>query len=107
MNSISLFSAQARCLRQQGKRKKRTGIKKYDFSLSSIKIIVLVSISIIAIQTGIISPIVNSLPTPELMQKIFLEFANQNRVFSFIAIVIAAPILEELIFRGIILNGLL
>lgn len=88
-------------------RRKRTGISKYDFSLSTIKIMVLVSISIIAIQTGIVSPIVNSLPMPEFMKKVFLELANQNGAFSFIAIVIAAPILEELIFRGIILNGLL
>jgi hypothetical protein len=88
-------------------RNKRTGINTYNFSFSSLKIMALVSISIIAIQTGIISPIVNSLPMPEFMQKIFLEFANQNGVFSFIAIVIAAPIIEELIFRGIILNGLL
>lgn len=88
-------------------RKKRTGINKYNFSLSSMKIMALVSISIIAIQTGITQPIVNSLPMPEFMQKIFLEFANQKGVFSFLAIVIAAPIIEELIFRGIILNGLL
>jgi len=88
-------------------RNKRTRINTYNFSFSSLKIMALVSISIIAIQTGIISPIVNSLPMPEFMQKIFLEFANQNGVFSFISIVIAAPIIEELIFRGIILNGLL
>src|SRR5690554_2343922 len=88
-------------------RNKRTGINTYNFSLSSLKIMVLVSISIVAIQTGIIAPIVNSLPMPEFMQKVFLEFANQNGVFSFIAIVIAAPIIEELIFRGIILDGLL
>ncbi len=88
-------------------RNKRTGISKYNFSLSSLKIMVLVSISIVAIQTGIISPIVNSIPMPEFMQKIFLEFGNQNGVFSFIAIVIAAPVIEELIFRGIILHGLL
>lgn len=88
-------------------RKKRTGISKYNLTLSSLKIMVLVSISIIAIQTGIISPIVNSLPMPEFMKQIFLEFANQNGLFSFIAIVIAAPVIEELIFRGIILNGLL
>ncbi|WOC39943.1 type II CAAX endopeptidase family protein [Polaribacter sp. HL-MS24] len=88
-------------------RKKRIGINKYNFSLSSMKIMALVSISIIAIQTGITQPIVNSLPMPEFMQKIFLEFANQKGVFSFLAIVIAAPIIEELIFRGIILNGLL
>ena len=72
-----------------------------------MKIMALVSISIIAIQTGITQPIVNSLPMPEFMQKIFLEFANQKGVFSLLAIVIAAPIIEELIFRGIILNGLL
>jgi len=89
------------------KRNKRTGISKYNFSLSSMKIMVLVSISMITIQTGIVSPMVNSLPMPEFMKKIFLEFANQNGIFSFIAIVIAAPIIEELIFRGIILNGLL
>lgn len=88
-------------------RNKRTGISKYNFRLSSLKIMVLVSISIIAIQTGVISPIVNSLPMPEFMKKIFLELANQNGMFSFISIVIAAPIMEELIFRGIILNGLL
>src|SRR5690554_1070444 len=34
-------------------RKKQTGINEYDFSLSSLKIMVLVSISIVAIQTGI------------------------------------------------------
>lgn len=88
-------------------RDKRTGINKYDFSFSSIKIMVLVSISIIAIQTGIISPIVSLLPMPDSIKKIFLEFANPNSVFSFITIVIAAPVIEELIFRGIILNGLL
>ncbi len=88
-------------------RRKRTGIKKYDFSLSSIKIMALVSISAIAIQAGIISPIVSALPMPESIQKLFIEFAKQNGVFSFISVVIAAPILEELIFRGIILNGLL
>ncbi len=88
-------------------RNKRTGINNYNFNLSSIKLMVLVSISTISIQTGVISPIVNSLPMPEFMKKIFLEFANQNGVFSFIAIVIAAPIIEELIFRGIILDGLL
>jgi membrane protease YdiL (CAAX protease family) len=44
---------------------------------------------------------------PESVQKIFIEFANQNGVFTFITIVIAAPLIEELIFRGIILNGLL
>lgn len=89
------------------KRKKQTGINSYNFSLSSLKIMILVSISVIAIQTGIILPIVNSLPMPELMQELLLELSSRKGIFTFIALVIAAPIMEELIFRGIILDGLL
>lgn len=88
-------------------RNKRSIIKDYDFSLSSIKITVLVSISMIALQTAIISPITNSIPMPEFMKEIFLDLANRKGVFSFMAIVIAAPVIEELIFRGIMLDGLL
>jgi len=88
-------------------RKKRTGINRYNFSLSSIKIMALTSISIIAIQIGIVSPVINSLPMPEFMQDLILEFSNRNGILSFITIVVLAPVFEELIFRGIILNGLL
>lgn len=88
-------------------RKNRTGVSEYNFDFSSDKIMLLVSIAIIAIQTGISSPIIELLPMPDFVKNIFLEFANQNGVYSFITIVIAAPIFEELIFRGIILNGLL
>lgn len=88
-------------------RKKKTGASVYNFDFGTAKIIVLVSITIIAIQMGIVSPVANLIPMPEIMKDLFLELANQNGVFSFMAIVIAAPILEELIFRGIILNGLL
>jgi membrane protease YdiL (CAAX protease family) len=88
---------------------KKVGIinSRFNVEFSSIKIILLVLITIIAIQTGIISPIVGSLPMPDFMKKIFLELAEQTGIFSFITIVIAAPVLEELIFRGIILKGLL
>jgi uncharacterized protein len=89
------------------KRNRRTGIGNYDFSLGSFRIIILIGVSTIAIQMGIISPVMGLLPMPDFMQKIFLEMANQNGVFGFIAIVVAAPVLEELIFRGIILDGLL
>jgi membrane protease YdiL (CAAX protease family) len=41
------------------------------------------------------------------MRQIFIEFGNQKGIFSAITIIIAAPILEELVFRGIILDGLL
>ena len=88
-------------------RYKKTGIINYNFSLSSLKITALISISTIAIQIGIATPIINLLPMPQYMQKMFLEFDTYKGPFSFIAIVIAAPVFEELIFRGIILDGLL
>lgn len=88
-------------------RKKRTGLSHYNFALSSDNIMLLVSIAVIALQLGIGSPIVEWIPMPEFVKNIFLEFANETGMYSFITIVIAAPILEELIFRGIILNGLL
>jgi len=89
------------------KRSKHTGLKNYNFSLGSWKTMALVSIGVIAIQVGLVSPIVSQIPMPDFMKKMFLELANQKGIFSFITIVIAAPILEELIFRGVILDGLL
>lgn len=89
------------------KRENRTSVRGYDLNFSSAKVIILVSIAAIAILIGISVPVVSLIPMPEFVQRILLEHASRNGVFSFIAIVIAAPILEELIFRGIVLNGLL
>lgn len=88
-------------------RKRETGFLNYNFSFSNIKTILLVIITIIAIQIGLLSPIVSLLPMPDFMKQIFLELSSQNGVLAFITIVVAAPVLEELIFRGIILDGLL
>ncbi|MEJ7644985.1 MAG: type II CAAX endopeptidase family protein [Chryseolinea sp.] len=89
------------------KRKTYTNASEYNFEFSSPAIIALTSITTIAIQIGLIYPIVSSLPMPEFVKKIFLELSERQGLFSFLAIVIAAPILEELVFRGIILDGFL
>lgn len=44
---------------------------------------------------------------PESIKEALLNTASQTGIFTFLAMVVAAPILEELIFRGIILDGLL
>ena len=88
-------------------KRKRTGNNTYDFMLSSLKIMTLVCFATIAIQTGIITPIISTIPMPDFMKVIFTWLGVQNRLSSFLLLVIAAPILEELIFRGIILDGLL
>lgn len=88
-------------------RQKWTNASTYNFDTASGRIMMLASISVVAIQTGIVSPLVNIIPIPEFMRQIFIDFGNQKGIFSALTIIIAAPILEELVFRGIILDGLL
>lgn len=88
-------------------RKRITRVATYDFNSAPFKITVLASVAVIAIQIGIISPIVYTIPIPEFMEQIFIEFGKRKGISSALAIVVAAPILEELVFRGIILDGLL
>lgn len=90
------------------KKKKQVDKKSlFDFRVDNLKIVWLIALTIITIQIGFTIPIMSLIPMPEYVQKLFMEFAGKNGVFSFLTIVIVAPILEELIFRGIILGGLL
>lgn len=89
------------------KRKIITRQKGYNFNLSSLKISVLIIVTVIALQVGIISPVNELIPMSEFIKEVFLDLAGKTGIFSFLAIVVAAPLLEELIFRGVILDGLL
>jgi membrane protease YdiL (CAAX protease family) len=88
-------------------RKRITGIKSFNFSLPNFKVTIVTLIAMAAILLSISMPIVSSIPMPDSIKQLFLELGKQNGVFGFLTIVIAAPILEEIIFRGIILDGLL
>ncbi|MEE4198668.1 MAG: type II CAAX endopeptidase family protein [Bacteroidales bacterium] len=88
-------------------RKGKTGVQSFNLSMKNKQIIPWIVIGAIALLFGIVSPISSLIPMPESIQKMFMDFAGNTGVFSFILMVIAAPVLEELIFRGIILDGLL
>ena len=88
-------------------RKRKTADFSFNLNISNKKIIPFIIMGAIALLFGIVSPIANLIPMPESIKKAFMEFGSQTGVFAFILMVIAAPILEELIFRGIILDGLL
>ena len=88
-------------------RKERNNIGSFDFDLTNWKIIALVIVAIIAIQFAIISPIIGLIPMADFIIKMAEQLANLNPIVGFLMLVIAAPILEELIFRGVILDGLL
>jgi uncharacterized protein len=79
----------------------------HRLELQNFDITVFVLIATVCIPIGISAPIFSLIPVPDTWRRIFLEMANQNGIFSFLAIVIAAPVMEELIFRGVVLEGLL
>ena len=61
----------------------------------------------VALLAGIVSPLGNLIPMPESIQKAFAEVVGQTGFSAFLLMVVAAPLIEETIFRGIMLDGLL
>jgi uncharacterized protein len=88
-------------------KKSKTNYLSFNLTIENKRIIPLIIIGTIALLFGIITPIGNLIPMPESIKKAFMDFGSQTGIFAFFLMVIAAPILEELIFRGIILDGLL
>lgn len=88
-------------------RKKNTGENSFNLTIENRRIIPFLMAGTIALLFGIISPLGSLIPMPESIKKAFLDFGSQTGIFAFFLMVVAAPILEELIFRGIILEGLL
>lgn len=88
-------------------RKNKTSDNSFNLNIENKLIIPFVIVGTVALLFGIISPIGNLIPMPESIKKAFMAFGSQTGIFAFILIVIVAPVLEELIFRGIILDGLL
>lgn len=56
---------------------------------------------------GLAGIVVEVFHVPDLLEEFLKDFMQKPGVFTFLAIVIAAPILEELLFRSIILGGFL
>lgn len=61
----------------------------------------------IILQFGITSHLVHLIPMPELVKKAFYELGNDYSWATLLTVIILAPVLEEIICRGIILKGLL
>ena len=55
----------------------------------------------------LVDPIVDLLPMPKFFDRLILQLLSDHSLPAILMLVIAAPICEELLFRGIILNGLL
>ncbi len=88
-------------------RKKESGESRFHFKKISPLRAILAIVVTVGLQIGISVPLGNLIPMPEMFKQIFLELAKLNGWAAFVTIAIAAPLLEELIFRGVILDGLL
>lgn len=76
------------------------------FNLKSIIYPFLLVISFRLIYDSLIYPLVMLVPESEFLNE-FTSMANNNFLYFFISATLYAPFTEELLFRGIILNGLL
>ena len=85
-------------------RKRKTGNSTFNCRIENKRIVLYVIIAAVALAIGIIGPIVSLIPMPEVLKDIFVFNPN---FCTFLMLVIAAPFIEELILRGIMLDGLL
>lgn len=87
-------------------------IRKFDmpeyrlrFNMESYQVLLMIALMTIAAST-LISTVTDLLPESDWFNDYMSQLAQPN-VFAFLAIVVVAPILEEILFRGVILEGLL
>jgi len=88
-------------------KKKKTGEISFNISIENKRVIPFVIVGAIFLYCGIVSPMTALVPMSEPHKEAFLNRGFQIGLFSILQSIIASPILEELIFTGIILNGLL
>ncbi|MDD3331396.1 MAG: type II CAAX endopeptidase family protein [Bacteroidales bacterium] len=88
-------------------RKKKTNEKSFAVSFPHIYIIPFLIMGSLALLFGIIFPLTELIPVPEFLKASFESMGKQKGIASFFLMVVIAPVLEELMYRGIILDGLL
>jgi len=86
----------------------RTGQKSISFKMGATSTIPIILLATLGIQYSLTLPISSLIPMPDSIKEAFnLALGNPRNVFTLTTMVILAPLFEEIIFRGIILNGLL
>jgi membrane protease YdiL (CAAX protease family) len=79
--------------------------RSYSLSFASVPALAYLVSAVGLTAMGVLAePIVSAIPMPDAVQEMIKKMFNKNMVVS---AVIAAPILEEILFRGIVLDGFL
>lgn len=86
---------------------RKTNHSDYRFKFKKVPLrIFAISLAILIAGLFVTDPLNMLIPMPDSVRDSFMKFLQPN-IFSFLTSVIAAPILEEILFRGIILEGFL
>jgi uncharacterized protein len=88
-------------------RKSKTSLSGFNFEIEDHGILPYITMIAIAIPYGVTVPLVSLIPMPDFVIEFIMNLGQYNGIWSFMTIVIAGPVLEELIFRGIVLEGFL
>lgn len=90
-----------------GVREKRKQAITWQFSFKNTSVIVYGLFMVVTVGLSIVlEPMVELIPMPDAIKKLF-ETLFKNTWLSFVLISLVGPIMEELLMRGIILDGLL
>lgn len=88
-------------------RKKESGRTTFSWKRPKLLPTFFILLCLLGLQIGFTMPIASLIPMPESIRQMFLELSKMNGIAGFLTIAVAAPFLEEMIFRGVILDGLL
>ncbi|MCC5932058.1 MAG: CPBP family intramembrane metalloprotease [Cyclobacteriaceae bacterium] len=77
----------------------------YNIQFPGVFLILLAVVFTLSFGT-LLDPVVDLIPMPDVIREAFEKMISDH-FLSFLTIAVAAPVLEELIFRGVILHGLL
>lgn len=87
---------------------KKRKSEKYQLPKNFVPLPLLLTITLITLLIYfLVDPIIDLIPMPRFFIKLIAELLGDKSLWAFIMLVFAAPICEEVIFRGIILDGLL
>lgn len=78
-----------------------------NWVIKNPRIVPFLALGTLGLMAGIVLPLSELIPMPDAIKESFMELFGQRGIFTFILAVVAGPILEEVLFRGIILDGLL
>lgn len=70
-------------------------------------LLLLIVLAAVSLSIGIVDPLAGLIPMPDAFKDFMMDAIGGRNIYSFLSVVIAAPLFEEFLFRGILLDGLL